>query len=73
MWTRCWRSQQLHGHSVGVVNDYGDKVGIVNNYTDTNKTTWTLLASVEGFLRILKEHSGEKRFLGVFKNPIAII
>ena len=43
-------------------------------YADsTEKTTRTLLENFEGFSHILKEHSGEKRYLGVFSNPTAII
>ena len=33
----------------------------------------TLLKNFEGFSQSLKEQSGEKRHLGVFTNPIAII
>ena len=33
----------------------------------------TLLENFEGFSQILKEQSGEKKYLGVFTHPIAII
>ena len=46
---------------------------IVLDYADTDKTTRTLSENFEGFSQILKEQSGEKRYLGVFTNPIAII
>ena len=59
----CPRSQRLRRHGVG----------IVNNNADTDKTTRTLSENFEGFSQILKEQSGEKRYLGVFTNPIAII
>ena len=62
MRTRCQLCQRLRGHGVGVVN----------NYANTDKTTRTLLENFEGFSQILKEQSGEKRYLGVFTNPIAI-
>ena len=48
-------------------------VGVVNDYPDTTKTKRTLLENFEGFSQILKEQSGEKRYLGVFTHPIAII
>ena len=48
-------------------------VGIVNNYATTDKTLWTLSENFEEFSQMLKEQSGEKRYLGVFKNPAAII
>ena len=61
--TRYQHGQRLRRHGVGVVNNYGDM----------DKTTWTLWENFEGFLQILKEHSGEKGYLGVFTNPIAIL
>ena len=61
--TTCQQSQRLRRHCVSVVNDYAD----------TDKTTWTLSENFEGFSQILKEQSGEKKYLGVFTNPIAII
>ena len=45
----------------------------MNDYTDMEKTTQTFLENFEGFSQILKEQSEEKRFLGVFTNPIVII
>ena len=45
----------------------------VNDYVDTTKTMQTLSENFKGFSQILKEQSGEKRYLGGFKNPIAII
>ena len=48
-------------------------VGVVNDYADTDKTTRTFSENFEGFSQILKEQSGEKRYLVVFSNPIAII
>ena len=56
----CQRSQLLCRH-------------VVNKYADTDKTTQTLLENFEGFSQILKEQSGEKKYLGLFTNPIAII
>ena len=56
----CQRSQLLCRH-------------LVNKYADTDRTTQTLLENFEGFSQILKEQSEEKRFLGVFTNPIVII
>ena len=53
--------------------NYGSGSGVVNDYADTDKTMGTLLENFEGFSQILKEPSGEKRYLGVFKNPTAII
>ena len=41
--------------------------------TTTDKATRTLLENFEGFSQIFKEQSGEKRYLGVFTNPIAIM
>ena len=38
-----------------------------------DKTTQTLSEDFEGFSQILKEHSGKKRYLDVFTDPIAII
>ena len=55
--------QRQHGRGVGVANDY----------VDTTKATHTLLENFEGFSQILKEQSGEKKYLGVFTNPLAII
>ena len=43
------------------------------DYRDTTMTTGTLLENFEGFSQILKEQSGEKRYLGVFTHPIAIL
>ena len=48
-------------------------VRVVNDYVDTDKTTLTLLENLKGFSQILKEQSGEKKFLKVclqtqFKN-----
>ena len=37
------------------------------------KTMWTFSENFEGFSQILKEQSGEKRYLGVFTRSIAII
>ena len=48
-------------------------VNKVSGYADTDKTTKKLSGNFEGFSQILKEQSGEKRYLGVFTNPIAII
>ena len=48
-------------------------VSVVNDHADTDKTTRTLSENFEGFSWILKKQSGEKRFLGVFTNTIAII
>ena len=45
----------------------------VIDYADTDKITPTLSKNYEGFPQILKEQSDEKRYLGVFTNPIAII
>ena len=60
MQTRCWRLHWLRRHGMG----------IVNNYSERSMTTRTLLENFEGFSQILKEQSGEKRYLGVFTNPI---
>ena len=51
------RSRWLCGHHVGVV-------------VDMTKTMRTLSVNFEGFSQILKEQSGEKRYLGVFTHPI---
>ena len=40
---------------------------------DMDKTTQKLLENFEGFSQILKKQSVEKRYLGLFTNPIAII
>ena len=52
-----------------------------NNFTDTMSAWSTTTLSVvnntfekfEGFSQILKEQSGDKRYLGVLTNPIEII
>ena len=36
-------------------------------------TTRTLLENLDGFSQILKGHSSEKKYLGVFTYPIALI
>ena len=46
---------------------------IVVDYADTTMTTQTLLEYLECFSQILKEQSGEKRYLGVFTQPTVII
>ena len=40
---------------------------------DMNKTTQTFFENFEGFSQILKEQSGEKSYLCLFANSIAII
>ena len=57
--TRCQQSRKLCGHG--------------NDYADTAMTTRTLLDNLDGFSQILKGHSSEKKFLGVFTYPIALI
>ena len=42
-------------------------------YADTSMTMRTLFENFDGFSQILKEQSGEKRYLNVFTNPVAII
>ena len=49
---------------------------IVNDYAlrrHGQDFTRTLQENFEGFIQILKEHSGGKSYLAVFTNPIAII
>ena len=58
----CQRSCRPRGHGVGVVIEYAD----------TDKTILTLSKSFEYFSPILQEQSGEKRYLYVFTQPIAI-
>ena len=48
-------------------------VGVVVDYANMTMTTQTLSENFKGFSQILKEQSGEKRYLGGFKNQIAII
>ena len=48
-------------------------VGVVVDYANMTMTTQTLSENFKGFSQILKEQSGEKRYLGGFKNPITII
>ena len=64
------------GQDVSVVNYYAlcrHVVSVVNDYKDTNKTMGTLSENFTGFSQILQEQSGEKRYLGVFTHPIAIV
>ena len=61
--TLCRNSHGLCRHGVGVVNNYEDKT----------ITAQTPTANFEDFTQDLKEQSGEKKYLGVFRYPIAII
>ena len=45
---------------------------MVIDYADTYNTMQTLSENFEGFSQILKEQSGEKRYLDVFTHPIAL-
>ena len=65
--TPCWRSQQLCGHGVSLVNDYADTVWALS------MTMPTLLESFEGFSQSLKKQSGKTMYLDVFTHPIAMI
>ena len=42
-WTRCERSQRLHGHVVSVVKDY-----VSNDFADTDQTMQTLSENFKG-------------------------
>ena len=59
----CQHSQGLCGHGVGVVKDYADTLLA---QSITMRTQQILCRHFEGFSHILKEQSGEKRYMRVF-------
>ena len=59
----CWRSQRLHGHGVGVVNDYADTFGKL----------WRFLTDFKGTISRKKVfrcvYTSNNNNLKIFKSP----
>ena len=62
-WTLCWRSQQLRGHGVSVVNDYENAV------SEQSTTMQTQTRLQDTFGKLLKEQSGEEKVFRCLYTP----